>query len=250
MPIYDKPTHALVKEMVTDFDLKSGQLFTKQQALSWFQERYPKIKVGTVAAHLIRLSTNAPSRVHYIPKQNEDDIIYQVDSSHFRLYDSANDPAPIYLEAKARSFDSDTGKNQIDVSESVDEFAYEKDLQNFLAKNLRLIDPNLRLYIEEGITGLEFPVGGRFIDILAVDRQNNYIVIELKVSKGYDRVIGQLLRYMAWISKHHAEPTQSVRGIIVAREISEDLILACSNIENVSLYEYKLAVSLQQVSKI
>jgi len=44
-------------------------------------------------------------------------------------------------------------------------------------------------------------------------------VIELKVSKGYDRVICQLLRYLAWIEKNQAEPTQKVTGLIIAREI-------------------------------
>jgi RecB family endonuclease NucS len=78
------------------------------------------------------------------------------------------------------------------------EFAYERDLQNYLAKNLHRVEPGLRLYEEDEISGIEFPVGGRFIDILAVDNQGNYVIIELKVSKvsrGYDRVIGQLLRY-------------------------------------------------------
>jgi hypothetical protein len=49
------------------------------------------------------------------------------------------------------------------------------------------------------------PAGGRFIDILAVDENNDYLVVELKVSRGYDRVIGQLLRYMAWVGRHLAE---------------------------------------------
>lgn len=32
------------------------------------------------------------------------------------------------------------------------------------------------------------------------------MVIELKVSKGYDPVVGQLLRYDLCMRKHHAEP--------------------------------------------
>ena len=36
----------------------------------------------------------------------------------------------------------------------------------------------LRLSDEEGITGVEFPVGGRFINILALDRHGRYVVIE------------------------------------------------------------------------
>ncbi len=68
------------------------------------------------------------------------------------------------------------------------EFAYESDLRDFLAKNLSLLEPGLRLYQDEGITGVEFPACGRFIDILAVDTRENLVVIELKVSRGYDRV--------------------------------------------------------------
>ena len=118
-----------------------------------------------------------------------------------------------------------------------------------MAKNLTIIESGLRLYQDEGISGVEFPVGGRFIDILAIDKQNNYVVVELKVSKGYDRVIGQLLRYMAWIEMNHAEPAQNVRGIIIAREISDDLHLATTKIPDIELFEYDLSVSLRKVNK-
>lgn len=110
-----------------------------------------------------------------------------------------------------------------------------------------IVEPGLQLYEDKGIAGIEFPVGGRFADILAVDAEGRLVVIELKVSRGYDRVIGQLLRYVSWISKHQAEEGQNVRGMIIAREISEDLRLACSSIPNVELFEYELAVNLRSV---
>ena len=92
-------------------------------------------------------------------------------------------------------------------------------------------------------------MGGRFIDILAVDKDDNLVVIELKVSKGYDRVVGQLLRYMGWIKNNLAEPGQGVRGIIIARFISEDLLLACAGLQNVQLFEYELSIRLREISK-
>jgi hypothetical protein len=49
----------------------------------------------------------------------------------------------------------------------------------------------LTLYEEEGINGIEFPVGGRFIDILAVDSDGALVVIELKVSRGYDLIVAR-----------------------------------------------------------
>lgn len=174
-----------------------------------------------------------------------DDFLFQIDSKKIRLYDQATDPNPIYPKKK----DDEGGFVKPEESEEGNEFAYEKDLQNFLAKNLSLIEPSLSLYLEEEISGIEFPVGNRFIDILAIDSKNNFVVIELKVSRGYDRVVGQILRYMAWVRKNHAEENQKVRGIIIAREISDDLLLACSEINNVELFEYNLSITLNKVKK-
>ncbi|MHB8544833.1 MAG: endonuclease NucS domain-containing protein [Leptospirales bacterium] len=159
-----------------------------------------------------------------------------------------SDPTPIH--SKTDLIASPTELQEQDVPPNSSEFAYESDLRDFLAKNLSILEPGLKLYQdqEEGITGIEFPVGGKFIDILAVDPNNNLVVIELKVSKGYDRVVGQLLRYMAWIIKNQAEPGQKVRGIIAAREISEDLKMACSLLKDVTLYEYRLSIDLTKIN--
>src|SRR5690554_59021 len=242
--LYDKPVRALMHDMVRDIDLKPDTVISRDRVRSWFRENYPKIKDGTIAAHLLRMSVNSKSRVHYGAKPGEDDLFFQVDPKHFRLYQSRNDPAPIYPGDDVEQ----TVKEEVHelAEEGSPEFAYEKDLQNYLSRNLHLIESGLTLFEDEGINGLEFPVGGRFIDILATDSDGNYVVIELKVSKGYDRVVGQLLRYMAWIRKNQTEPGQSVRGIIVARHISEDLLLACSGVQGVQLFEYELSVSLRE----
>ena len=52
---------------------------------------------------------------------------------------------------------------------------------------------------------------------------------------------------MGWIEQNLAETSQKVRGMIVAREISEDLLLAASKSIDVELFEYELSVSLQKV---
>ena len=251
-PLYDKPVRLLFKDMVQEVGLQPGDILTREQAQSWFRARYPKVKPATVTAHLMKLSTNAHSRVHYnVNPDGADDLFYQVDTQHYRLYNPATDPSPIYEKGDDSS--AAGGPSMIDDQERLEEleaaseFAYEKDLQRFLAKNLGLVEPGLHLYDEEGITGIEYPAGGRYIDILALDRQNNFVVIELKVSRGYDRVVGQLLRYMAWIKKNLADPSQSVRGVIIARELSDDLLLAASQVQGIRLYNYKMSVSLSQV---
>jgi len=247
MSMYEKPVRLLMRDMVDSLLTQPSQVISKDQVLKWFAESYPKIKPGTISAHLIRFSTNAPSRLHYDARPGEEDLLFQIDGSHFRRYDPANDPAPIH-ESSQVSGKKNTPVEDGEETEGPSEFAYESDLRDFLAKNLTVLERGLRLYEEEGITGVEFPVGGRFIDILAVTPEGDYVVVELKVSRGYDRVVGQLLRYMAWIAKNHAEPTQKVRGIIVAREITADLSLACSGLPHVELFEYQLSVSLKKIS--
>ena len=161
MPIYAKPVRLLMKDMADSFVLQAGQSFTRQQAIDWFAQHYPKIRPGTVHCHLIRLSTNAPTRLHYNAKPHEDDVFFQLDGGHFRLYDPAHDPTPIYDGSTIPK-----GKRVIEDEaepECSGEFAYEADLRNYLAKNLSIIEPGLKLYQEEGITGVEFDVGGAFL---------------------------------------------------------------------------------------
>jgi len=250
MPLYDKPVRDLFKNFVSERGLAKGHLFSRKDVVSWFSERYPKVKKGTISAHLLMLSTNAPSRIHYNPRTDgQDDLFYQIDSSHFRLYDPTVDATPIRKTNGAQAGASEADSDD-EIAEDVaytKEFAYERDLKNYLSKNLSIIESGLSLYEEEGISGLEFPVGGRFIDILALDKHNDYVVVELKVSRGYDRVIGQLLRYMAWIEKNQADANQRVRGIIIAGNISEDLILAASKLGDVELFEYNLAMTLRRI---
>jgi len=248
MQLYEKSVKLLFRDMVKDLSVQKSDVLTRDKITSWFKTKYPLIKPATISAHLLRLSINAPSRIHYsVDLNGKDDLLYQIDRKKFRLYDKFSDQDPIYIEPK----EDEKGKAEFVGKEddNGNEFAYEKDLQNFLAKNLSLIEQGLTLYMEEEISGIEFPVGGRFVDILAIDSNKDYVVIELKVSRGYDRVVGQIIRYMAWIRKNHADENQEVRGIIIAREISDDLLLACSETQSIELYEYNLSVSLNKIEK-
>jgi len=259
--IYDKSTKELFKEFVDSFvpppakgfglierkPLDEGGHFTRQEILAWFQEHYPKLKRGTVNAHLIVMSTNAQSRVYHNLRPNgADDLLFQIDGSRFRLYVKETDPTPIYKQQSEAEASEDTD-NGDDICTEAHEFAYENDLKNFLAGNLNVIRPSLTVYQDDDIRGVEFPVGSRRVDILAVEDEKDFVVIELKVSKGYDRAIGQLLRYMGWIEQNLAEPGQKVKGMIIARSISDDLRLATSRVTDVELYEYVLSISLNKI---
>ncbi|MDO9205458.1 endonuclease NucS domain-containing protein [Methylotenera sp.] len=246
MALNEKPVRLLMQQdMISSMGIEKDQIFNREQVVDWFAEHYPNIKQSTVVCHITRLSTNNPTRLHYSVKADgTDDVFYKIDSSNFRLYNKGYDPTPISDKTPLEQIEQEVVSLS---AECTSEFAYEHDLRDYLARNLHIIEPSLKLYSDQGITGIEFPVGGRYIDILAVDKNGGYVVIELKVSKGYDRVIGQLLRYVSWIKRNQAEPNQSVRGIIIAKQISEDLQLACSELPSVSLYEYDLSVAVRKV---
>lgn len=251
MPIYDKPTKLLMTDWVREH-LQPGQVFAKSQPVSWFKRHYPNIKSNTVEMHVEGMAVNNTIRRHHpsIKPGSGHDLFWKVGPGQFRLWDPATDPRPRYkadLELEDEKMEvADSGPIEEASSQSDVSFAYEKDLQNYLARNLHVLEPGLKLYEEEGFNGVEYNAGGRFVDILALDHDNNFVVVELKVSRGYDRVIGQLLRYMGWIEQNLAS-NRGVRGIIVANEITPDLILATKNLPMVKLFEYEISFSVQPV---
>lgn len=130
--------------------------------------------------------------------------------------------------------------------EAGQQFAAEADLRDFLAKNPTCIEIGLRLYDQNGKSGVEFSVDDGRIDLLCIDTRNRFVVIELKLAKGRNKALGQLLYYMGWVDKHLGNGP--CRGIIIARDIPDDLVLAIQRAPDVSLYSYKLAVSVELIA--
>ena len=253
--IYEKSTRQLLKDMLEDMMLQPGQVFTTSRALQWFQSKYPKLQPNSIRAHLVQAATNDRSRLHHPSTNASDDLLFKVDSGQYRLYEPSRDPAPIreFMQGDVAR-EEEILQAELDEAEPIDpmagssEFLLERDLQRYLSENLECIESGLRLYEADGVLGLEYEAGnGRRIDILAVDRSGAFVVLELKVSKGYDRVVGQLLRYVNWIKQNLADPGQKVRGMIVCRTMTEDLKLACAGISDLDLFEYQLSVTVAKI---
>lgn len=193
-------------------------IFGLEDLYSWFDERHPEVKHQYILPQLLKKTTNHPDRLiagKYQPNASaNDDYFCSIDSpvfSRFQLYQSNSHEPPFYPDC----------------------FVHEKELQHLFSKDPTKIEAGLRL------VAVESPAGGRYIDLLCLDRNEDIVVVELKLSLAYDQVIGQLLRYMGWIRKYQAKPSQTVRGIIVANKISEDLKLAVSVVPNVQWLEFK-----------
>jgi hypothetical protein len=135
-----------------------------------------------------------------------------------------------------------------EIATEENEFAYENDLRNYLVRNLSVIEKGLRIYeAQDGTTGAEFFVPGtsRRIDILATDNQNKFVVIELKVSRGYEKVVGQTLYYQSMVKTHFKQ--DKVRAIIIAREITPELKAATLFLPDIELFEYQLSLTLNRI---
>ena len=143
--------------------------------------------------------------------------------------------------------ETDDGDEEREIIKEENEFAYENDLRNYLVRNLNVIEKGLRLYESEGVNGEEFYIPGtaRRIDILAIDSNDHFVVIELKVSRGYEKVIGQTLFYQSSIKTTFNQ--KYVRVIIIAREISGEIRVATQFLPDFELFEYQLSLSLKKI---
>jgi hypothetical protein len=149
----------------------------------------------------------------------------------------------------------DTGMNSAsataeDEAEAGTEFALEEQLRDYLAENLGILETGLALWPVENGDAVEFQVDeqgpSRRIDILAKDRGGLPVVIELKVSRGHEKTVGQALYYRARIK--NIFHVQRVRIFIVAAEISPELRAAASEVPDVLLFEYSLAVKVTAIA--
>jgi RecB family endonuclease NucS len=131
-------------------------------------------------------------------------------------------------------------------------FELEWQLRDFISHNietLKLEGKPLRLYVDgQGRDGVEYPTGVGPIDILALDSDDSFVVFELKRGRVADKAIGQISRYMGWIKKNLAKG-KMVKGVIVAKSISSNLRHAIVAVPNVSLFEYEVAFSLNQIQE-
>lgn len=142
--------------------------------------------------------------------------------------------------------------DESDESQTDIAFELEYQLRDFLAHNINSIkinNQNLKLFIDEyERNGIEYPTGVGPIDILATDAQGNLYAFELKRARSPDKAIGQVARYMGWLKNNIGKNVNvNVHGVIVAKEITENLKYSVSVLPNVSLFEYSVSFTLNNI---
>lgn len=123
-------------------------------------------------------------------------------------------------------------------------FALESHLRDYLARNLSSIadfGAPLTVYTsEDGRDGVEFQTDVGPIDILATSSTGDFYVFELKLGRGGDAALGQILRYMGWVDRH-LSTKHRVFGVVLAADISEKLRYGATQVSQVRLMEYDLS---------
>lgn len=127
-------------------------------------------------------------------------------------------------------------------------FALEKHLEDFLVANWSntILGSGYDIFEEEGEkVGQQYPTDTGYIDILAVSKdRNELLVLELKKGRASDVVVGQIQRYMGYVKDELAEPGQSVKGIIIALEDDVKLRRALSVTVGIDFYRYEVSFKL------
>jgi len=130
-------------------------------------------------------------------------------------------------------------------------FGLERHLHEFMRDNWdRLVIGNeWEIYREAGDdeAGYEYPCDVGRIDLLARHRKRpDWLVIELKRNRTSDQTVGQLLRYIGWVTQHLADESEKVHGMIICREADDGLRYALSTLPDIELWCYEVEFRLKK----
>lgn len=220
---------------------------------------YPDVNSSTMTCTIILCSVNHPSRIHYPENKHSRVCTGQYDF----LFNTGRGKVVSYDPEKHGQWEiADSGQGlkvrvvqeattDADIAQDAGDegggsFALEAHLRDYLAKNLPTFDDcgQLQLFVNgDGRDGIEFQTDVGPIDILAISPSGDFFVFELKLGRGPDAALGQILRYMGWVNKHLCDG-KKVLGVVVASDITKKLKYAATQVPNVRLMEYELRVKL------
>ncbi len=113
------------------------------------------------------------------------------------------------------------------------------------ANNLGLIEYGLTLYKDGDTTGVEFPLSferkgstAPRVDILAVDAQGGFVVVECKIFHAEHGVAGQVASYVSMLRERVLPQGSNVRAIILCWKASSMLWYAIREIPGIEIAVY------------
>ncbi|SRR5713101_291647 len=169
-------------------------------------------------------------QISYDPSEREDD--YPV----IRL-------VPLREGSPCRSSDLIGAKEPPSEASTEIPVSLEKQIEDFLEKNVGLIESGLTLFESEDRSGRQYPTDVGVIDLLCRKPNGDFVVVELKRGRGSDIAVGQISRYIGWIKEHLAEG-RNVFGIILAADSDDRMRYAVSANPNIRARYFRLKLEL------
>lgn len=152
-------------------------------------------------------------------------------------------------EEENNDFEIEDDEFDDDIPPSKVEIVLEKYLEDFIVSNFdHIFGQELSLYTDEAGN----PIGQQFdtmevgrIDLLCVDNETNeFVVLELKRGRPADKVVGQLLRYIGWVSEKLCEEGQQVRGMVICKDSDKKLQYAIKPVPSISVKYFRVDFEL------
>ncbi len=158
-----------------------------------------------------------------------------------------------YSEELERLIGGETKPTLISTDETIEDvttFALEKHLEDFLVANWKQTElgKSYEIFEEDGETvGQQYPTDTGPIDVLAISKdKSELLVVELKKGRASDAVVGQIQRYMGYVFQELAEPSQKVKGIIIALDDDQRIRRALAVTQNIEFYRYQVSFKLEK----
>lgn len=224
-----------IRDAIKECFEANNEPLTRAQVLTWVGTKYPNadINQNTLSTQLYRSCAN----VKHTQSTSAPQILW---------YEKSNRTYRLRRPTDVATSTSDTEQDEIESEFRADPtFAIEAHLRDYLSRNLGILEKGLGLW-SDNPPSVEFGVEGRRIDILARDASGVPVVIELKLSRGHEKTIGQTLYYRG---KLRSQLNASrVRIIMVAGEITSELRIAAGEVDDVALYEYAISMKAKKIT--
>lgn len=256
----DKQPKLQIWQMIKEAVEVHGNKSTNIAIRDWVIEHYPGVNVNTVLNQIIVCTVNHESRVHYkennVPRRCNDvyDFLFRPAPGKVEMYDkrlhgvweiASDEKGVLYVKEVKESPERKKDDTLMETS-----YIESRHLRAYLAKNLHLIEDGLELYVDiYGNDGVEYPTDFGPIDILAINKQGIFIVVEVKTERFPDASSGQILKYRNWVKRHLASG-KPVRSYLIGADIPEHVRYSLADCEDVYLKEYDLTIKLKDVPKI
>jgi hypothetical protein len=229
MQKYEKPVWQIVYDAARELKVKT---FAPIDLIRKVHKKNIQVPTVTIQTYVIAMAPNHPSSYHYPTTRRLHGYFTYLGNGRFKLKDKTEPQEKI------------SGEDEVEGDYEDARICLEGDLETFIFEKIDSLEDGLTLY--KGKSGRQYSSQSGIIDILAKDKDDYFVVIELKVGTAGDAVLTRTLSYMADITKDLAGPTR-VRGIIIAQNFSKRLILAVSLLQNVELMECKVRFEFEKV---